>query len=77
MCINDLVLVSDETSPRGQWPLGRVVEVHPGKDGLVRSVVVRVGTSYKIRPVHKLCYLESPEAIDISRERKLLSNDIP
>ena len=35
----DLVLVVDEKVHRGQWPLGRIVQVHPGKDGVVRCDV--------------------------------------
>ena len=27
LAVNDLVLVADETIPRGQWPLGKVVQV--------------------------------------------------
>ena len=41
MAVNDLVLVCDETSTRGHWPLGLVVEVSKGRDGLVRSCRVK------------------------------------
>jgi hypothetical protein len=34
--VGDLVLVVEENLPRGQWPLGRVVEVHPDCKGHVR-----------------------------------------
>ena len=33
--INDLFLIKEDNVKRGQWPLGRVVEVHPGEDGVV------------------------------------------
>ena len=56
--VKDLVLVCDETLPRGQWPLGLVTEVIQGRDGLVRSCKVRFGGSVKVRPVSKLCLLE-------------------
>ena len=39
--INDLVLIKEDNVKRGQWPLGRVVEVHPGEDGVVRVVTVK------------------------------------
>ena len=42
----DLALVVDENSPRGCWPLGRVLGVLPGDDGRVRAADVRT-----IRPV--------------------------
>ena len=56
--VNDIVLVIDENLPRGQWPLALVTEVHSGRDGLVRSCDVRVGSSNKVRPITKLCLLE-------------------
>ena len=36
--IGDVVLVADQNTPRGQWPLGRVQELFPGQDGRVRVV---------------------------------------
>ena len=39
--VGDLVLLADEPFPRGKWPLGRVVEVMPSRDGLVRTVRVK------------------------------------
>ena len=58
LSIDDLVLVCDETSSRGQWPLGRVLEVNTGRDGLVRSCKVIVNGTEKVRPITKLCLLE-------------------
>ena len=34
----DIVLVVSPDTPRGQWPLGRILEVYPGKDGHIQSV---------------------------------------
>ena len=56
--VGDLVLIADERVHRGQWPLGRVVEVHPGSDGFTRSVKVATRTTVLSRPVTKLCFLE-------------------
>ena len=56
--VNDVVLVIDPDTPRGQWPLGRVLEVYPGKDNHVRAVKVQVGRKELIRPVVKICPLE-------------------
>lgn len=55
---DDVVLVADENLPRGQWPIGRVVEVNTGRDGYVRSCVVKLGNSRVVRPLTKLCLLE-------------------
>ena len=56
--VNDVVLVIDPDTPRGQWPLGRVLEIYPGKDNHVRAVKVQVGRKELIRPVIKICPLE-------------------
>ena len=58
--VGDLVLVVDNNSPRGQWPLGRVVETIPSKAyGVVRQVKVHITTvkNHLIRPIVKLCLL--------------------
>ena len=55
----DLVLVVDEKSPRGCWPLARVLRVFPGDDGRVRAAEVRTRSGVYTRPAVKLCLLES------------------
>ena len=58
--VGHLVLVVDNNSPRGQWPLGRVVETIPSKaDGVVRQVKVHITTAkhHLTRPIAKLCLL--------------------
>lgn len=55
---DDVVMMVDQSCPRGKWPLARVTDVYPGEDGLVRTVrVVSGGKSY-LRPIVKLCPLE-------------------
>ena len=41
--VDDVVLVMSPKTPRGHWPLGRVIEVYPGKDGHIRVAKVQVG----------------------------------
>ena len=38
--IGDIVLIQDSNQIRGQWKLGKVSEVFPGEDGIVRKVHV-------------------------------------
>lgn len=52
--INDLVLIRDERLPPNQWLLGRVVELHKGKDDLVRVVTVKTKNGQLKRPIVKL-----------------------
>ena len=56
-----LVLL-DEPTKRLQWPLGRVVQVHPGRDGVVRSATIRLKTGIKKRPIQRLVPLEISDA---------------
>ena len=47
--------------------MGRVIKTVPGRDGLVRTVVVKTGTSTTlVRPIKKLCLLE--ESRNLQRE---------
>ena len=55
---DDLVLLCDESIPRGHWELGRVVNTYPGDDQCVRVVKVKTAKNEYIRPVTKLCILE-------------------
>jgi len=55
--IGQLVLLRDDRYPPSKWPLGRVTEVHPGSDGLVRVVTVQTATSSLRRHIARLCPL--------------------
>lgn len=52
-----LVLVKDERLPPTKWLLGRVLELHPGKDGLVRVVTLKCKDGTLKRPITKICVL--------------------
>ena len=56
--VGDIVLLVTPNSPRSHWPLGRIIEVHPGSDGLVRVVKVKCKQQELIRSVTRLCLLE-------------------
>ena len=54
--INDLVVITNDSNKNPlKWPLGRVVDIHPGTDGQVRVATVRTATGTYKRPVIKLC----------------------
>ena len=55
VCLGDIVLVVDDNSARGQWPIGRIVELCPDRHGLVRSVMVKTQKGCFHRPISKLC----------------------
>jgi len=52
-----IVLVIDERYPPTKWPLGRILTIHPGKDGKTRVVTIRTQTSTLTRPIVKICPL--------------------
>ena len=41
VAVGDIVLIADDTSPRNRWPMVRVVEAIPGRDGRVRCVKLK------------------------------------
>ena len=53
--VGDLVVIREDETIPGQWPLARIVKTHPGKDGVVRVVTVQTarGGTYT-RPVVKV-----------------------
>ncbi|XP_068737294.1 uncharacterized protein [Montipora capricornis] len=51
---DDVVLVLDSKLPRGRWPLGRIIETYPGRDGHTRVAKIQCGASTVVRPIHKL-----------------------
>ncbi|CAI6364646.1 unnamed protein product [Macrosiphum euphorbiae] len=55
--IGDLVLVQAPNLPPTLWKMGRVEEVHPGEDGVVRVVSLRTSDGTLKRPVVKLALL--------------------
>ncbi|XP_008418940.1 uncharacterized protein LOC103471603 [Poecilia reticulata] len=57
--VGDVVLIGEDKTPRQSWKLGRIEELFPGRDGLVRSCAVRTtaGTVWR-RPVQFLYPLE-------------------
>ncbi|XP_071576491.1 uncharacterized protein [Temnothorax nylanderi] len=57
LTIGSLVLVVDERYPPSKWPLDRIIETYPGKDGNTRVVSVRTQNSILKRPIVKICPL--------------------
>lgn len=54
----ELVLIRDEITPRLKWPMGLVIKVFPGVDGLSRMVELKTEKGNLIRPIQKLHSLE-------------------
>ena len=64
VCVDDVVLINEETALVSEYRLGQVVGVKLSKDGLVRSARVRcinrgdrLSRIFLDRPIHKLCVI--------------------
>ena len=68
--VNDIVLLKDESSPRNEWPRGRIQEVEQSNDGLACSVKLNphqhgykhshIGTTrVNFDPVYIFCQIRS------------------
>ncbi|XP_055614815.1 uncharacterized protein LOC129761132 [Toxorhynchites rutilus septentrionalis] len=53
----NIVLLIEDNQPPLQWPLARIIELHPGSDGVVRVVTVKTRNGTYKRPVNKICPL--------------------
>ena len=45
----DVVLVMSPNTPRGRWPLGRIVEAYQGKDGHVRVTLIHKSNYLQVK----------------------------
>ena len=64
----DLVVVREDNLARGQWQRERVEATHPGRDGLIRSVTLRLTSgSLTRRPEQRLHLFEACDA-DVAAE---------
>ncbi|XP_073946598.1 uncharacterized protein [Choristoneura fumiferana] len=55
--VGDLVLVADPNAPRNHWARGLVQEVRPGKDGRVRTALIKTKSNVLVRPAARLVRL--------------------
>ncbi|XP_033222820.1 uncharacterized protein LOC117176676 [Belonocnema kinseyi] len=55
--IGMLVLLKEDNMPCMQWPLARIHELHPGNDGIVRTVTLKSANRMLKRPVRKIAVL--------------------
>ena len=58
MKVGELVIVQDDDIKRGKWPLARVIQILPGRDGIVRVAEIKTRSGVYTRPTSKLLRLE-------------------
>lgn len=59
--VGKLVVIKDDNQPPMKWRMGRISEVHPGRDDIVRVVTLKTANGFLTRPVEKICILPLPE----------------
>ena len=59
--VDDFVIVESPKAVRGNWNVGRIVEVYPGQDGKVRNVRVKTHTGEYQRPITKIAVIQPAE----------------
>jgi len=52
-----MILLRDENTPPMHWRLGRIVALHPEKDGLMRIVDIKTSKGILQRSLPKICIL--------------------
>ena len=57
LSVGDVVVLHESGLVQTKWPLGRVIKVYNGKDGLVRVADIKTQTGVFKRPIHKLALL--------------------
>lgn len=59
--VGKLVVIREDNLAPLRWKMGRITEVHPGADGVVRVVTVKTASGFLKRAVEKLCLLPFPQ----------------
>ena len=55
--VDTIVIIKDEGVTRNEWPLGRIVNVHKGKDDRVRALTIRTKKNKVQRTITKIVLL--------------------
>ena len=59
--MGDVVILQESGTIPANWPLARVVDIHPGQDKLVRVVTVKTSQGTYRRPVRLLSWFPMSE----------------
>ncbi|EDX05789.1 GD21616 [Drosophila simulans] len=57
VAMDNVVLAKDENLPPMRWPLAKVIQLIPGRDGVARVAELRTASGVIRRAVNKLCLL--------------------
>lgn len=74
--VGDVVFLGSDDKKRQSWPLGLVVKVIPGEDGIVRTVRVKTEYGEKVRPVGRLYPTEISAVSEVTAEVKSIAKKV-
>lgn len=65
--VGDIVLLGADNIKRCFWPLAKIIEMIPGRDGKVRLAKVKTSNSILLRPLRRIYSLEVPNLEEIPK----------
>ncbi|XP_033218230.1 uncharacterized protein LOC117173697 [Belonocnema kinseyi] len=68
--LNTLVIIMEDNLPPLQWKLHRIVDTHPGQDGIIRVATVKIDTGEYKRCIKRLCPLPIEYSSEIEEVKK-------
>lgn len=55
--VDDVVILMEDNIPMLQWPIARIIKLHPGRDGIARVATIKTSKGIYTRPLVKLAPL--------------------
>ncbi|GFQ88299.1 DUF5641 domain-containing protein, partial [Trichonephila clavata] len=71
-----MVLIGDDNKKRLSWPIAKIIELIPGRDGEIRTVRLKTQHGTVIRPVQCIFPLEVQAIANNDKELKEESNSV-
>jgi hypothetical protein len=73
--VGDVVLIENEGKGRTFWPIARVMEAYPGRDGYVRVVRLNTAVGEMVCPVQRIYPLDVKMPVEVSNMNKQQTQD--
>ncbi|GFV97042.1 DUF5641 domain-containing protein [Trichonephila clavipes] len=68
--IGEMVLIGNDNKKRLSWPIAKIIELIPGRDGEIRTVRLKTQHGTVIRPVQRIFPLEVQAIANSDKELK-------
>lgn len=76
LAVGEIVLIKEDNLPPSRWALGRILKVHPGRDGLTRVVTLKTKTGELTRPIIKLIKLPTADQPQQTQKADIATSDV-